>query len=143
MVNENVPSPLLDVEVRGEFRRAWNDSLADDRAYRHEEGGYIVLNADLSYRIERWPSGERCGIVPPALEVKNRYRGSEVVAAFHTHPNPSIDEDGREWKEGPSERDRRWHIRRELRGFVIALEYIYEIDLNGTIMVVGRREDML
>ena len=61
---------------------------------RHEEGGYIVLNADGSFGVERWPRGEQSGIMPPPLGRDNRYKGREVVAAFHTHPNPAIDETG-------------------------------------------------
>ena len=134
---------LSDPAILVEIRRAWRESEADDPAIRHEEGGYIVLNADLSYGVERWPRGERSRIVPPSLDIDNRYGGKEVVAAFHTHPNPPVDKAGREWEQGPGEGDRRWHARRKLRGIVVGGEFVYEIDADAKIKVIGRREDLL
>src|SRR5688572_30379006 len=100
--------------------RAWHESRADDPLERHEEGGYIVLNADGSHAVERWPRGGQSGITPPSLNADGRYNGKLVVAAFHTHPNPGVDEAGRLWEQEPSRSDRRWHARRKLRGFVIS-----------------------
>ena len=140
---ENDVDPLTAPAIRVEISRAWGESAADDPANRHEEGGYIVLNANLSYRVERWPRGERSRSFPPSLDINNRYQDKEVVAAFHTHPNPPVDEAGREWEQGPSESDRRWHLRRKIRGFVIGRVFIYEIDANARIKVLGRREDLL
>jgi hypothetical protein len=135
--------PLTDPAILFEISRAWRDSAADDPANRHEEGGYIVLKADRSFGVKRWPAGERSGIVPPSLDMNNRYDDKEVVAAFHTHPNPALDEAGREWDQGPSESDRRWHARRKLLGFVIGRVFVYKIGVNATIEVIGRREDVL
>ena len=81
--------------------------------------------------------------MPPSLDIHNRYEEKEAVAAFHTHPNPPVDEAGREWEQGPSEGDRRWHARRRLRGFVVGRVFVYEIDVNAEIKVIGRREDLL
>jgi hypothetical protein len=103
----------------------------------------VVLNPDLSYGVERWRRGGQFRIVPPSLDVNGCYNGRLVVAAFHTHPNPSIDETGREWEQGPSESDRRWHVRRKLRGYVVSRTVVYEIDVNAVVSVVGRRDEVL
>jgi hypothetical protein len=66
-----------------------------------------------------------------------------VLATFHTHPNPPIDERGRAWKQEPGESDRRWHQCRGLRGFVVSDALVYEIDLNGNVRTVGRRDEVL
>jgi hypothetical protein len=73
--------------------------------------------------------------VPPPLDANHCYNGKVVVAAFHTHPNPPVDEAGQEWEQGPSESDQRWHKRRKLRGFVISRTLIYELDVDGTFSV--------
>ncbi len=135
--------PLTDPIVRSEMNRAWLDSVADDPTSRHEEGGYIVVNADGKFAVERWPRGERSRLTPPLPDVNNCYNGNVVVAAFHTHPNPSPDEQGRLWEQGPSESDRRWHMRQRLRGFVIGRTYVYEIDATGRVVNLGKREEAL
>jgi hypothetical protein len=143
MEEDNALDPLSDRAICAEIGRAWQESEANDPTSRHEEGGYIVRNADRSLSIVRWLRGEQSGIMPPAMHGENRYDGREVVATFHTRPNPLVDELGREWKEGPSERDRRWHIRHKLRGYVVGQSFIYEIDEIGKIGELGRREEIL
>ncbi|HET6248984.1 MAG TPA: hypothetical protein VFE47_14905 [Tepidisphaeraceae bacterium] len=133
----------MDAVVLAEMSRAWEESRAEDSSDRHEEGGYIVLNADWSYGVERWTRGEKSQIVPPTLDLDNCYNAKTVVAVFHTHPNPPIDEAGQEWEQGPSESDRRWHGRRKLRGFVISQSLVYEINPNATISVLGKRNEVL
>lgn len=103
----------------------------------------MVQDPDGSLAVERWARGERSRIVPPPLSPDNRYNGRVVIAAFHTHPNPSTDEAGREWEQGPSESDRRWHRRRSLPGFVVSRVLIYGIDAEGNISVVGKRDEVL
>jgi hypothetical protein len=103
----------------------------------------IVRNADLSHSVERWPRGTKNSIVPAPLDANTRYNGREVVATFHTHPNPPVDETGREWQQGPSEADRRWHRRRKLRGIVVGREFIYEIEANGDVSVLGDRDKVI
>jgi hypothetical protein len=71
------------------------------------------------------------------------YNGKLVVAAFHTHPNPPLDEAGREWSQGPSEADRRWHGRRKLPGIVVSQMFVYEIDGNISVRIIGRRVEVL
>ena len=136
-------NPLTNPEVIAEFRRAWRESMPDDSENRHEEGGFIVLNPDQSFAIERWPRGGRSRIVPPPLDDNRCYNGNVVVAAFHTHPNPPIDEDGREWEQEPSESDRRWHERQKLRGFVVGRLLVYEIDVDANVSVLGKRDEVL
>jgi hypothetical protein len=135
--------PLTDPAIVAEMSRAWRDSRPNDPANRHEEGGYILLNPDLSYGIERWSRGGQSRIAAPPLDAKNCYNGKVVIATFHTHPNPPVDEAGLEWEQGPSESDRRWHMRRKLRGFVIGWTLIYEIDVNAGISVLGKRNEVL
>jgi hypothetical protein len=134
---------LTDPTIIAEISRAWQESQTDDPAARHEEGGYVVLNPDLSYGVERWRRGGQFRIVPPSLDVNGCYNGRVVVAAFHTHPNPSVDETGREWEQGPTESDRRWHVRRKLRGYVVSRTVVYLIDVNAVVSVVGRRDEVL
>jgi hypothetical protein len=129
--------------IKSELRRAWQQSLEDDPINRHEERGYIVLNPDSSLAVERWPRGEQSRIVPPLLAADNRYNGKPVVAAFHTHPNPSVDEEGRLWEQAPSPSDRRWHGRRKLRGYVISGSHVYAVDANGSVSVLGKRDEVL
>jgi hypothetical protein len=133
----------MDRSILAEMKRAWRESRAEDPKQRHEEGGYILLNADGSYTVERWPRGEQFRIAPPPLDINGCYNGTQVIAVFHTHPNPPIDEAGREWEQGPSEADRRWHVRRRLRGFVISATSVYEIAVDGTATVVGKRDEVL
>ena len=132
-----------DPTIAAEMSRAWRESQPDDPLTRHEEGGYIVQNADLSYAVERWSRGENSRIVPPPLDCNSCYDGKVVVAACHTPPNPLVDEVGREWEQAPSESDRRWHGRRRLRGFVISRMLVYEIDVNATVFVLGERDEVL
>jgi hypothetical protein len=140
---ENFPHPLADPAIIAELRSAWRDSVADDPANRHEEGGYILVMPDGSYEVERWRRGEQSYIDPPPLDENHCYNGKAVVAAFHTHPNPPQDEMGREWEQGPGGSDRRWHQRKKIRGFVISRSLIFEIDLNANVSVIGKREEVL
>ena len=134
---------LTDPAIIAEINRAWEESRTDNQANRHEEGGYIVLNPDRTLGVERWPRGEKFRMAPPPLSADNCYNGKVVVAAFHTHPNPSIDENGQEWEQGPSQSDRRWHALRNLRGFVISRTLVYEIDVAANISIIGRRDEVL
>ena len=97
--------PLNDPNVRAAMRQAWNDSQAGDPANRHEEGGYVVRNPDGSYGVERWPRGAGASIAPPARDAQGRYNGKEVVGEFHTHPNPPVDETGKQWTQGGHQGD--------------------------------------
>jgi hypothetical protein len=134
---------LKDQVVISAISDAWRNSLADEPDLRHEEGGYIVLNEDRSLSVERWSRGSQSRILPPSLDPNGGYNGKPVLAAFHTHPNPAVDEAGREWEQGPSASDRRWHGQMKLRGFVVGHLFVYEIDPAGSIIVAGKREEVL
>lgn len=70
--------------VRAAFATAWADSMVDDPALRHEEGGFIYAhptNGDVTTR--RVPPGTRRLLdlsYPPAVP------GYYLVATYHTHP---------------------------------------------------------
>ena len=121
---------------------AWTDSQSTSPANRHEEGGYIV-DAEGSLEVHRWPRGEQSRLTPPHLDADHCYNGKVAIAAFHTHPNPPIDENGEEWEQSPSKSDQRWHQRHKLRGFVISRSLVYEIDVLGNVSVAGTREKVL
>lgn len=134
---------LSNPTILAALERAWRDSKPADTADRHEEGGYIVVSSGGPHRVERWSAGERGQMAPPLLDPDNGYNGGVVVATFHTHSNPPVDELGREWDQAPGQSDVRWHRRRNLRGIVVGWEYIYEILSNGNVQVVGKREEVL
>ena len=134
---------LKDQTITREFAAAWADSRSSHPSHRHEEGGYIVQNPDGTRAVIRWPQGEQFRIAPPPLDENNWYNKQVVIAAFHTHPNPSIDELGRQWQQEPSSADRRWHERWKLPGFVISRDFVYAIDADGSYRITGRRDEVL
>ena len=76
--------PLLeDANVQEQMAEAWLDSVD---LYTHKEnGGWIVVNADGTHGVQRWPAGEPARIKPPEMP-------DNAVGSFHTHPdfrNPS------------------------------------------------------
>jgi hypothetical protein len=86
--------------VQAAFTAAWADSLADDSAQRHEEGGWIYCDAVTGQiHVRRALPGERMTLDlsnPPMLP------GCYLVATYHTHPNPTADG----WIPEPSDSDR-------------------------------------
>src|SRR5690349_21188632 len=135
--------PLDDATVRREIAMAWRDSEPDHPQLRHEEGGYIVVNFSGSYEVDRWPRGTGSTIVPPPLDANGCYNERVVVATFHTHPNPAVDELGREWDQAPSGSDRRWHHKRKLRGIVVSRDLVYEIAADAQVSVLGAFAEVL
>jgi hypothetical protein len=107
--------------VQAAFTAAWADSLADDAVLRHEEGGFIYVNATTGeVVVRRAPPGERRKIdlsYPPVLA------DCFLVATYHTHPNPLA----LGWDLEPSEEDRieatdsgvPWFVVSELGVFVV------------------------
>ncbi len=85
--------------VRQALQQAWLDSLPTDPALRHEEGGWIYMDATIGLiSVSRASSGARAALdlnSPPVVD------GSVIVATFHTHPNPSAEG----WDPGPSTDD--------------------------------------
>ena len=136
---------ITSLEVRNAMKEAWNDSFADDPVTRHEEGGYIVLNADGSLGVERWLQGAGAYIVPPLREIDGTYNGKVVIGEFHTHPNPPIDETGKKWTEGPSPGDLSG-IQAELYpgdSYVIGHNNVYAISKDGVPSTLGTKADVL
>jgi hypothetical protein len=90
---------LKDPTVLRVLDEAWTDSLVNDPAQRHEEGGWIYCDTTTGAIItRRAPSGEHAELdvsSPPSVA------GSVVVGTFHTHPNPSAEG----WDSGPSDQD--------------------------------------
>ena len=86
--------------VRRALEEAWQDSLPNDPARRHEEGGWIYMDMKTGeISVRRRAAGRQASIDlsrPPILS------GFIVVGKFHTHPNPSAEG----WVPGPSRRDR-------------------------------------
>jgi hypothetical protein len=85
--------------VQNAMAQAWQDSLPNDPATRHEEGGWIYMDTTTgAISVRRQTPGQRAGIdlsQPPAVP------GSVVVGKFHTHPNPTSEG----WDPGPSGQD--------------------------------------
>lgn len=85
--------------VRRALSLAWEDSEPDDPARRHEEGGWIYMDAAAGeISVRRQTPGRQASIDlsrPPILP------GSVVVGKFHTHPNPTSEG----WSSGPSRGD--------------------------------------
>lgn len=85
--------------VRHALEQAWRDSLPNDPARRHEEGGWIYLDTTTGeIAIRRQSAGRQASIDlsrPPLLP------GFVVVGKFHTHPNPALEG----WATGPSRGD--------------------------------------
>lgn len=90
---------LIHPVVQKALEQAWSDSMVGDPKRRHEEGGWIYC--DISTRaisVRSAPAGRRASLdltSPPLIA------GSVVVATFHTHPNPAVEN----WTTGPSPSD--------------------------------------
>lgn len=70
--------------VQAAFAVAWADSLVDDPALRHEEGGYIYVNATTGeIVVRRAPPG---GYDMLDLSYPPVVPDSFLVATYHTHP---------------------------------------------------------
>jgi hypothetical protein len=93
-------SELLDDPVVVEaLKKAWNDSLPDDAARRHEEGGWIYMDiASGKIAMRSAAAGTQATL---DLSAPHEIPGAVVVATFHTHPNPSTEG----WETGPSTAD--------------------------------------
>ena len=90
---------LNDLVLTQAMDDAWRDSLPNDPAQRHEEGGWVYVNTTTgATTVQRAPAGRRAMLhlnAPPIVA------DSVVVATFHTHPNPSAEG----WQPGPSAAD--------------------------------------
>ena len=136
-------SVLDDDAIRGLFLQTWQESQPGTAA-AHEEGGFVLQNADGSLSVERWPRGAQNQIlVPPHPGGKRGDRS--IVATFHTHPNPGAD-----FQQEPSLTDIRAvrddpdlsHPAYEGE-YVVASELIYRIRKNGQVEAVGETKATL
>lgn len=100
--------------VQAAFAAAWADSFPDDPALRHEEGGYIYVNAATGEVVVRraLPGGtDDIDLSTPPL-VTDTF----LVATYHTHPHPP----DRVWTAEPSPMDRRLAAESGVPWFVIS-----------------------
>ena len=86
-------------EVLAAIEQAWIESKPDDLAERHEVGGWIYFNPVTGeIAIRTTTSGKQTKInLGNPLAIADFV----LVAAYHTHPNPS--DEG--WLTGPSPKD--------------------------------------
>jgi len=105
--------------VRRALEDAWQDSQPEDPDERHEEGGWIYMNATTGeITTRRAPRGRQAAVNlvwPPVVA------GHVVVAKFHTHPNPSTEG----WMTGPSASDRVIDARHGVPDLIVADDGIH------------------
>jgi len=73
---------LDDESVRGQLLQAWKES-EPGTASAHEEGGFVLRNADGSLDVERWPTGRQNEIYVP-VHTRGLRGDRPIVATFHT-----------------------------------------------------------
>jgi hypothetical protein len=124
---------LANINVRSALQQTWLDSNPGITG-GHEEGGFIVRDADGSLSVRRWQRGLQDTIqVPPHGNCV--FDGLEIVASFHTHPKT-----GNDYLQEPSETDKR-AVRDDpdLKGdecigeFVISQAVIYLVSPAGQV----------
>ena len=136
-------SVLDDDKIRGLFLRAWLES-EPETFNAHEEGGFVLRNADGSLDAQRWPGGAQNEIYVP-VHIGGLYGNRPVVATFHTHPNT-----GPDYQQEPGQTDIRGVrddpelSQADYEGeYVISKEYIYLIRKNGQVELVGETNAVL
>ena len=136
-------SILNDPGVKRALAGAWQDSSPGLRG-GHEEGGFVVADADGQLTVVRWPQGEQSNIRVPA-HPGCRFGGGEVVATFHTHPDT-----GPEYLQEPSETDKRavrddadLKLPEYVGEFVVADGLIYLVTPGGLVRELGERAELL
>jgi hypothetical protein len=105
--------------VQQALEQAWSDSLPNDPARRHEEGGWIYLNLKTTELIARRAPGG----LQAELEIGNPplLHDCVIVAIFHTHPNPTA----QGWDPGPSDADQEVLARLGVPGLIRADDGVY------------------
>jgi hypothetical protein len=138
----NTPIPP---NVKRGLGEAWQRSQTDDPQQRHEEGGYVVEEIDGTLGVCEWPRGAGAFIVPPVRAFDGTYQGRPVVGEYHTHPNPTVDEQGRHWAQEPSEADLIGIQQAQYSGdsYVVSRGRVYRIRLDGSVEDLGSRQDVL
>jgi len=131
---------LANTDVRHALQQVWTDSNSGTTG-GHEEGGFVVRDADGSLSVRRWRKGLQDTIqVPPHRNCV--FDGLDIVASFHTHPNT-----GNDYLQEPSETDKR-AVRDDpdLKGdeyigeFVISSTVIYLVSPAGQVREVDDTE---
>ena len=91
---------LANTDVRHALQQAWRDSNPGMTG-GHEEGGFVLRDANGSLSVRRWQKGlqDTIQVLPHGNCI---FDGLEIVASFHTHPNT-----GNDYLQEPSETDRR------------------------------------
>jgi hypothetical protein len=131
--------------VKRGLREAWERSQADDPQQRHEEGGYVVEESNGTLGVREWPHGAGAFIAPPRRAPDGTYQGRPVAGEYHTHPNPSVDEQGRHWEQEPSEVDLIGLQQAQYSGdsYVVSRDRIYRIRPDGSVEDLGLRQAIL
>ena len=91
---------LSNANVCSALQQAWIDSNPGATG-GHEEGGFVVKDADGNLIVIRWLKGTQDMIVVPS-HTDCKVDGLEIIASFHTHPNT-----GSDYLQEPSETDKR------------------------------------
>jgi Domain of unknown function (DUF4329) len=142
-MNQRYTDILNDPLVCAELKVAWENSNPGLTG-GHEEGGFILKDAQGDFSVVRWAVGDRNSIfVPPHPGCK--IEGIAIVASFHTHPNT-----GGDYLQEPSETDKR-AVRDDpnlkeaayVGEFVFSQAKIYWIEPNGQVSEVGDRSSIL
>ncbi len=128
---------LNDQTILRALWQAWQDSHPGVLG-GHEEGGFVLRDANGNVSVSRWRQGEQDRIILPTYQ-DCRFEGQEIIATFHTHPNT-----GENYLQEPSETDRR-AVRDDpnLKAvfyegeLVISHEKIYLIEPNGQVREIG------
>ena len=119
--------------IRDALKQALQDSQPGASG-GHEEGGFVLQDANSNWSVMRWPRGAQNSIrVPPHLNCK--IGDADIIASFHTHPNTAS-----QFLQEPSETDKR-AVRNDphLKGaayigeFVISQATIYLITPAGQV----------
>lgn len=142
-MDERVAALLGDETIRTELRRAWEESSPGVTG-GHEEGGFICVDSENDFVVDRWGSGKKSEIFAPPHP--NGKRNNEtIVATFHTHPNT-----GTNFMQEPNTEDctivtddedlRTVHYVGE---FVISNISLYFIFPDGEFVTLGDRESLL
>jgi hypothetical protein len=133
-------SILSDPTVCAALWQAWQDSSPGSTG-GHEEGGFVVQDANGTLRIVRWSKGSQDSIVVlPHPDC--RINEEDIVASFHTHPNT-----GGDFVQEPGETDKR-AVRDDpdLKGtlyigeLVISQATVYLITPQGQVREVGETQ---
>ena len=128
---------LDDGTIRRLLLQAWLESQPGT-PNAHEEGGFVLRNADGSLIVERWPTGALDEIHVP-VHWGGFCDNRPIVATFHTHPNTGPDyQQERAQSDIRGVRDDPDLSHADYEGeYVISKGWIYLIRKNGQVDLVG------